>query len=104
MSDLEKLKQENEALKKENEMLKNQAASNSQGINKILMQIEAYKGELADARTISMQLRMNMGMYEMKNKGLEQQVKSLQAELDKMNTNKSAEVTPKNLEGKPTKS
>lgn len=49
-----------ETVKQENETLKNQMQQNSQGIQNLMVQIDALKGELVDARSISMQLRINL--------------------------------------------
>jgi chromosome segregation ATPase len=87
MSDLE-------AIKKENETLKQQLAQNSQGVQNLLTQIDALKGELADSRTISMQLRMNLITAQTAAKHLNERVGELQKELDAATESKSAEVPP----------
>jgi len=71
-----------EALKKENETLKQQLANNSQGVHNLMNQLDALKGELADARTISMQLRINLVNTQKANQQLSEELKSIQ---DKIN-------------------
>lgn len=93
-----------EVVQKENAQLKQQLLENSQGFQTLLGQIEAYKGELSDARTICFQLRLNIGKFEMQKNILEQQLKNYQAQIDELKANKPADVPPKNLEGKPNKS
>lgn len=87
MSDLE-------TLKKENEQLKQQAMQNSQGIHGLLAQVDAFKGELADARTISLQLRTNLIMCQKSNNELVEKVKALEAVVASLKESKSAEVPP----------
>ena len=94
MSDLE-------ALKTENENLKKQMAANSQGIHGLIAQVEAYQGELADSRHISLQLRTNVSLLKKSNNELVEANKTLQANLDVANVKlkayedaKSAEVPP----------
>jgi uncharacterized coiled-coil DUF342 family protein len=84
-----------EALKNENTTLKNQMAANQQGIHGLLAQVDAYKGELADARTISLQLRTNLIMFQKSNQELAEKVKALEAEIAAAKEAKSAEVPPK---------
>lgn len=84
-----------EALKTENANLKNQLAANQQGIHSLLSQAEAFKGELADARAISFQLRTNLVTYQKSNNELAEKVKNLEAQLAAKNEAKSAEVPPK---------
>ncbi len=83
-----------EALKKENDMLKGQMNQNSQGIHGLLAQVDALRGELTDARTISLQLRTNLILTQKSNNELAEVNKALQAELDKLKEAKSAEVPP----------
>ena len=83
-----------ETLKAEHETLKQQMMQNSQGIHGLLAQVDAYKGELADARTISLQLRTNLIMFQKSNNELVEKVKSLEAEVAKFKEAKSAEVPP----------
>ena len=87
MSDLE-------TLKKENETLKNQMAANSQGIHGLLAQCDAFKGELADARTISLQLRTNLIVTQKSNNELVEKNKALELELAQFKIAKTAEVPP----------
>jgi uncharacterized protein YaaN involved in tellurite resistance len=84
-----------EALKQENANLKAQAGANQQGIHGLMAQLEAHKGELADARVISMQLRTNISLIQKSNKELTEKVQQLEAELAAKNEAKSAEVPPK---------
>lgn len=82
-------------LKKEHDNLKAQMGANQQGIHGLLAQVEALKGELADARTISLQLRTNLVMFQKSNTELVEKNKGLQKELDDLKSAKSAEVPPK---------
>ena len=74
-----------ETLKQENEKLKAQMTQNSAGIHGLLSQLDAHKGELADARTISLQLRTNLIMFQKSNNELVEKVKALEAELAAVN-------------------
>lgn len=72
-------------------------------VDKLCVQIEAYKGELADARSISFQLRTNLGFTQKANHELVGKVKALESELEKMKSNQSAEVSDNELESKTNK-
>jgi len=100
MSDLENVKQENEKLKKENESLKVQMMNNSQGTDNISNQLEAYKGELTDARSISFQLRMALGKAINTNQAMAERMKVLEAQIDKMKKEKTDLVSVNDLESK----
>ncbi len=97
MSDLEQLKKENEALKI-------QLANNNQGMNNFLNQIEAYKGELTDARTISFQLRMSLGMALNTHQAMNERMKVLEAQIEKMKKEKTDSLPPSDSESKQKKS
>jgi hypothetical protein len=86
-----------EVLKTENEQLKKQMAANQQGIHSLLSQVEAYKGELADARTISFQLRTNLIMHQKSNNELVEKNKLLEKQLAEKNESKLAEVPLKEV-------
>ena len=79
-------------LKVENANLKNQMAANSQGIHNLMAQLEAHRGELADSRMISVQLRTNLILFEKSNKELNSRVKSLEALLAAKEESKSEEA------------
>jgi predicted RNase H-like nuclease (RuvC/YqgF family) len=83
-----------ETLKTENEQLKAQMAQNSQGIHGLLAQVDAFKGELADSRTISLQLRTNLILATKSNNELAEKVKALEAVIAAQKESKSAEVPP----------
>lgn len=87
MSELETLKTENESLKK-------QMLANSQGVHGLLAQVDALRGELADSRHISLQLRTNLVIVQKSNNELSEKVKLLEKELATMREAKSAEVPP----------
>jgi len=72
-------------------------------VDNLLIQIEAYKGELADARNISFQLRANLGFAQKANQELFAKVKALETELEKMKSNQSAKVPANSLESKTNK-
>jgi chromosome segregation ATPase len=103
MSDLESFKLENEKLKKENESLKIQMANNNQGMNNFANQLDAYKGELTDARTISFQLRMSLGNAINTNQAMAERMKVLEAQIEKMKKEKTDSVPVKDLESKQNK-
>ena len=79
--ELESLKKELESVKAENAGLKKQMQDNSAGVHQILSQLEAHKGELADTRIISIQLRARLILAEKSNVDLQQLVQSLQARI-----------------------
>lgn len=97
MSDVENLKQENEALRA-------QMANNSQNINNIFAQLEAYKGELADARTIAFQLRVNLGNALNSNQAMVERMKVLEAQIEKMKIENTSSLPANNSESKKKKS
>lgn len=70
-----------EFIKKENETLKSQLAANSQGIHGLLAELDAHKGELADSRVISMQLRKNLILVQKSNEELTQKIKLLETKI-----------------------
>ncbi len=84
MSDLENLKQENETLKK-------QMSAHGQMMANTMAQMEALQGELADARTISMQLRLNAIGDHRKCIALQTELDSLKSELNKLKELQSEE-------------
>lgn len=86
-----------ENLKKEHETLKGQMSQNAQGIHGLLAQVDAYKGELADSRIISLNLRTQLVILDKSNKELVETNKVLQAELEKLKETKSAEIQPQPL-------
>jgi ribosomal protein L29 len=87
-------------LKTENANLKAQMAANQQGIHGLLAQVDAHKGELADVRMISMQLRTNLILIQKSNKELAERNQCLENELANIREQKSAEVPPKEAKGK----
>ena len=97
MSDVENLKQENEALR-------SQMANNTQTLNNIFTQLEAYKGELADSRTISFQLRVNLGNALNSNQAMAERMKVLEAQIEKMKLEKTSSPSANNSESKKKKS
>lgn len=72
----EDLQQRIDELTNENATLKSQFVANSQGIHNLMAQLEATKGELADARIISFQLRTNLVLFEKSNKEISERLKS----------------------------
>ena len=97
MSDVENLKQENDALRA-------QMANNTQTLNNIFAQLEAFKGELADSRTISFQLRVNLGNALNANQTMVERMKVLEAQIEKMKIEKTSSVPANNSESKKKKS
>lgn len=81
-------------LKAENEALKNQLVQNGKGVQNLLTQIDALKGELTDARTISLQLRINLVTAQQAGKICQEQCINLQKEIDELKESKSAEIPP----------
>lgn len=65
------------AVELENVNLKKQLEQNSQGVQALLAQIDAYKGELADSRTICLQLRTNLIMFQKSHKELSDKLNEL---------------------------
>lgn len=81
-----------EDLKTEIATLKNQLSQNSQGAQNLMCQIDALKGELADSRTISLQLRMNLITAQNTAIHFQDQCKILQNKLDECKSSKTAEI------------
>lgn len=94
-ADHELLKTQKEALACENEQLKCNLMKSHTDWQNLHAQLEAYKGELTDARTISLQLRLNMGMALKTNQALELQVKDLASQLKELK-DKQAEPAKQN--------
>jgi len=86
-----------ETLKTENEQLKAQMNQNSQGIHGLLAQCDAFKGELADARTISLQLRTHLVMTQKSNNELIEKIKVLEAKLEEYNVGEFPKVPFKEI-------
>lgn len=80
------------ALELENQNLKSQLANNAVGVNQLMAQLEAFKGELADARTISFQLRSNLVMANRANQDWAEKVKSLEALLAAKDESKAPQL------------
>lgn len=80
MSDVKEL----EALKSENENLKNQMQQNSVGVQQLFNQLEAHKGELADSRVISLQLRSNLVQAQKAYNELQEENKALKAKIEEL--------------------
>lgn len=72
-------------LELENANLKKQLEQNRIGVENLLSNIDAYKGELADSRTISLQLRNNLVMLQKVNNELSDKVNALQKTVDDLN-------------------
>ena len=79
-------------LKNENQSLKDQLAQHKTGVDGLLAQLDALRGELTDARTISLQLRTNLILVQKSNKELDEKVKALELELANFKIAKTAEV------------
>ena len=90
-----------ETLKQENETLKTQMVQNSQGIHGLLAQVDALRGELADARTISLQLRTNLIITQKSNNELTDKLKAAELELTNFKISKTSEVSPAQLKEVP---
>lgn len=90
-----------ETVAKENVQLKQQIANTSQGVYQLQNSIEAYKGELADARTISFQLRNNLintqkshQIIQAENEELRKKLAEANVKIAKYEASASAEVPP----------
>lgn len=103
MSELENLKQENEKLKKDINAFGVQMINAQQQVDNFANQVEAYKGELSDARTISFQLRMSLGRALSANQSMTERLKVLEAQIDKMKKEKADSVSLKSIENKQNK-